>query len=50
MSTYHKDNAGVPYASPDGKPAGGGVQVQIPNGNGTYTPGTMIGGNVVPNK
>jgi hypothetical protein len=44
-----KDCAGTPYSSPDGKTAGSGVQVTIHTPNGP-TPGTMVGGYVVPNK
>jgi hypothetical protein len=44
-----KDSVGTPYSSPDGKPAGSGVQVVIHTPSGP-APGTMVGGYVVPNK
>jgi len=49
MSTPLKDQAQVPYSSPDGKPAQSGVQVTIHTPNGPKA-GTMQGGYVVPNK
>lgn len=50
MSDQLKDSAGIPYSSPDGKPAGSGVQVVIHTPQGP-TPGTMgSGGYVQPNK
>jgi hypothetical protein len=48
MTTLH-DTVGIPYSSPDNKPAGSGTSITIHSSNGPVA-GTMVGGYAVPNK